>query len=176
MNIDEYQKCLKKLDYGNPHYIKHNVHEILKRSVHTFDNFCIFQKSSDILQVYTNLNAFDIWVSSKSLVSRRNMYHQIYIALMYVSELQMKLTHEYTKDNLLQKICERKETIIYKIKESNNISDIDDDYIKTLEDKLDHLESKIQKLMQLVHIFVYDKYQDVFTIVLQDNYDVHNPQ
>lgn len=168
MNINEYRDCLKNIDYENPEYVKHNIQEILKRSVHTFKNFSVFNKSSDILQIY-NINEFDKWVSSKSLVSQRNMYHQLYIALDYVPEVGINLPNDYSKHDLCEKICQKKDDIISKMQNTDDDNIDDTTYITILEDKIDDLESKMEKMRKLVNIFVYDKYRDVFKIVLNDN-------
>ena len=97
------------------------------------------------------------------------MYHQLYIALEYVPEVSINLQNDYSKHDLSEKICQKKDDIISKMQNTDDDNIDDTTYITILEDKIDDLESKMEKMRKLVNIFVYDKYRDVFKIVLNDN-------
>ena len=161
MNIAEYKEVIN--------LIQDDVKQILKKSVSTFKHFCSFQKTSNILDVYYNLEDFDKWVSIKTLINQRNAYHQIHCALSHVEEIRSKLEET---DTLLTIIDLKKHKVISKINKSKEDSnnefetDSEEEYIKYLEDKVDNLESKISTFMKLVDVFVYDKYKNVFDILL----------
>ena len=162
MNILEYKEAIDLIKNDN-------VKTTLRKSVNTFKHFCSFKKTVDILYVYFNLDDFDKWLSIKSLVNQRNAYNHIYQALFHIDEIRTNMDNI---DTLLSFINQKKQNVIDKINEPKQSSENDsedlseEDYIKYLEDKVNVLESKLDKCMQLSDIFVYDKYRKVFDIIL----------
>ena len=165
MNIDEYKEIVLSSDT--------KIQDILKKSVNTFKHFCSYKNTNNILDVYYKLNEFDEWISTKTLVNQRNAYNHVYIALLHIPKLRELIGDYSFTDVLMTTLFERKENVIEKIENNKiNIDDTldksDEEYIEYLENKLKMYENKIKKLLKLADIFVYDKYQKVFDIVLSE--------